>query len=212
MEALGFVFDLDDTLYPERDYVRSCFRWIAPRIGGEGVFEELWRRFEAGERDPISEVPVARGIREPRKAGLIAEMRAHAPDLALDDGAAALIAALRDAKRSFSIVTNGRSASQRAKIAALGLGDAAAIIISEEFGAEKPDAALFRAIEREHPAQRHLFVGDNPAIDFEGPNALGWMTARLVRGDSVRREAINPRDGMRAQRVIASLTELIPLI
>jgi putative hydrolase of the HAD superfamily len=212
MEELGFVFDLDDTLYPERDYVRSCFRWIAPRLGGEGLFDELWRRFEAGERDPISAVAAAHGIDERQKAGLVAEMREHSPDITLDEGAAALIAGIRGAGRRFSIITNGRSLTQRAKIAALGLGDAAAIVISEEFGAAKPDAALFRAIERHHPARRHLFAGDNPAVDFEGPNALGWMTAMVDRENGVKREAFGPREGQRAQRVISSLAELIALV
>jgi putative hydrolase of the HAD superfamily len=212
MEALGFVFDLDDTLYPERDYVRSCFRWIAPRLGGESVFDDLWRRFEAGERDPIGAVAAAHGVDERHKARLVAEMREHSPDITLDEGAAALIAGLRGAGRRFSIITNGRSLTQRAKIAALGLGDAAAIVISEEFGAAKPDAALFRAVERAHPVRRHLFVGDNPAVDFEGPNDLGWMTAMLVRDNGVKREAFEPREGQRAQRIISSLAELIALI
>lgn len=212
MEALGFVFDLDDTLYPERDYVRSCFRWIAPRLGGDGAFDELWRRFEAGERDPIGAVSAERGLSADDKAALVADMRAHPPEIALDDGAAALITTLRAAGRFYSIVSNGRHVTQRAKIRALELEDAAAIVISEEFGAAKPDAALFRAIERDHPARRHLFVGDNPAVDFEGPNALGWATAMLTRPDGVQRAPFAPASSQRPARVIASLAELIPLV
>ncbi len=212
MEPLGFVFDLDDTLYPERDYVRSCFRWIAPHLGGADVFDDLWRRFESGEPDPIGAVAAARGVDERTRAALVDGMRAHAPAIGLDDGAAALIGALRRAGRRFSIVTNGRSRTQRAKIAALGLEDAAAIVISAEFGAAKPDAALFRAAARGHRAARHLFVGDNPAVDFEGPNALGWMTAMLVRGDGVRRAPFTPQALQRAQRTIRTLGELVALI
>lgn len=212
MEALGFVFDLDDTLYPERDYVRSCFRWIAPHLGGDAAFGELWRRFEADEVDPIGTVAAAKGLGEREKSALIAAMRAHAPDIALDEGAASLVAALRRAKRRFSIVTNGRSVTQRAKIAALRLEDAAAIVISEEFGAAKPAPALFRAVEAAHPAERHLFAGDNPAIDFAGPTSLGWTTAMLVRRDGVSREAFMPSKALSAERMISSLAELISLI
>lgn len=212
MEALGFVFDLDDTLFPERDYVRSCFHWIAPHLGGEAAFDELWRRFEAGERDPVGVVAASRGLGEGAKAALVTEMRAHAPDVALDAGAAALIKALRDAGRRFSIVTNGRGVTQRAKIVALGLEDAAAIVISEEFGAAKPDPALFRTVEAKHPARRHLFAGDNPAVDFEGPRSLGWMTAMLARRDGVKRGLFEPEPRQRAERTIASLAELIALI
>lgn len=212
MEPLGFVFDLDDTLYPERDYVRSCFRWIAPQLGGNAAFDELWRRFEAGERDPIGALAAVRGLEAGEKATLVEEMRAHLPDIRLDDGASALLAALRSDARRFSIVTNGRSVTQRRKIAALGLDDALTIVISEEFGAAKPDTALFRAVERAHPALRHIFVGDNPAIDFEGPNALGWQTAMLVRSDGVRRERPSLSPAQQAALTVQSLAELIPLI
>lgn len=212
METLGFVFDLDDTLYPERDYVRSCFRWVAPRLGDSLLFDELWRRFEAGERDPIGAVAAARGVSEADKAMLIDEMRAHAPAITLDDGAAALIEALRRAKRRFSIVTNGRSLTQRAKIAALDVGDAAVIVVSEEFGAAKPDASLFEAVEKGHPAQRHLYAGDNPLIDFQGPHTLGWMTAMLARPDGVRRDIHASSPSQSAARTIQSLSELMPLV
>jgi len=47
------VFDLDDTLYLERDYVRSGFRavdaWLASR-GILGFFGEAWANFENGLR------------------------------------------------------------------------------------------------------------------------------------------------------------------
>src|SRR3989442_4793386 len=47
------VFDLDDTLYPEREYVLSGFRqvarWCGQTVGAshDGVFEELRSLFEA---------------------------------------------------------------------------------------------------------------------------------------------------------------------
>jgi putative hydrolase of the HAD superfamily len=212
MEPLGFVFDLDDTLYRETDYVRSCFRWIAPRLGGEGATEKLWALFEKGERDPVGLIAAERGVSESEKAKLVAEMRAHDPAIALDPAAEALIARLRRSGRKFSIVTNGRSVTQRRKIAALGLEDAAAIVISEEFGAAKPDPALFRAVPPKHPAARHLFVGDNPAIDFEGPNALGWSTVMLAREGAVKRAAVTPSPAQRPARTVASLADLQDLL
>ncbi len=212
MEALGFVFDLDDTLYAERDYVRSCFRWIGARLGDGGASDDLWRLFDAGERDPVGVIALRHGLGDMAKSKLIEEMRAHAPSIALDRGAQAALARLREQGRAFSIVTNGRSVTQRCKIAALGLEDAKAIVISEEFGVAKPDAALFRAVEARHLAHRHLYVGDNPAIDFEAPNALGWMTAMIRREGGVRRAPFEPAPAQRAQRAVDSLESLIPLI
>ncbi len=212
MEALGFVFDLDDTLYAERDYVQSCFRLIGPRLGGSDVAEELWRLFESGEGNPIGEIARRNGIPEDTKEILIAEMRGHTPRIALDRGAELLIERLRAMSRRFSIVTNGRSVTQRRKIEALEIADAAGIIISEEYGAAKPDVSLFHAAAAAQPASRYIYVGDNPALDFEGPNSLGWMTVMLRRDNAVRRRGFAPSQVQRPQRIIDSLEELVALI
>ena len=46
------AFDVDDTLYLERDYVRSGFRAVAERVrrdhGLEGFFEGAWDAFSSG--------------------------------------------------------------------------------------------------------------------------------------------------------------------
>ncbi|MFN0023044.1 MAG: HAD family hydrolase [Parvularculaceae bacterium] len=216
MEELGFVFDLDDTLYPERDYVRSCFRWVAAQLGDrlapDTIYTELSRLFDAGDPDPVGIVCAGLSIGAIEKLSMIDAMRAHAPSIALDPGAAALIGALRGRGRRFSIITNGRSVTQRRKIEALGLGDAAAIIVSEEFGAAKPDLRLFKAVAAAHPARRHIFAGDNPAIDFAGPNALGWMSVMLAREDGVRRAVFEPAMVQQPQRTVASLDELMDLL
>ena len=212
MDRLGFVFDLDDTLYPERDYVRSAFRWIASALGEADIFASMWRRFEAGESDPIGALALERQLTTVQKTSLVAAMRAHEPDLVLDAGAAALLAALRSAGSKFAIITNGRSVTQRRKIAALGVEDAAAILISEETGAAKPDPLMYRLAANRCGAARHLYVGDNPAIDFAAPNALGWMTAMIERQDGVRRETDEPSAAQRPQRVIGSLADLLPLV
>jgi FMN phosphatase YigB (HAD superfamily) len=57
-----------------------------------------------------------------------------------------------------------------------------------------------------------LFAGDNPACDFEGPNALGWVTAMLVRPNGVKRAPFTPTPNQRAGRSVSTLAELIPLI
>jgi len=52
-----YVLDIDDTLYLERDYVRSGFcavgRWLAEHQNVEDFFERAWALFEAGARGNI---------------------------------------------------------------------------------------------------------------------------------------------------------------
>jgi len=52
----GVVFDMDDTLYSERDYVRSGFGVVAQHAASTTdeatiLFAWLWSAFEAGRRD-----------------------------------------------------------------------------------------------------------------------------------------------------------------
>ena len=51
------VFDLDDTLYLERDYVRSGFfavgRYLEERHDLQGFESAAWQEFEAGRRGDI---------------------------------------------------------------------------------------------------------------------------------------------------------------
>ena len=52
------VFDLDDTLFPERQYVQSGFRAVSAylrekELVGQDVFPAMWRRFNAGEHSEI---------------------------------------------------------------------------------------------------------------------------------------------------------------
>ena len=84
------VFDLDDTLFLERDYVRSGFRavgeFVRRRLAVRGFFGAAWKRFEAGERSLIFDRALAdRGVRPGR--GIVRELlsvyRTHDPRVRL---------------------------------------------------------------------------------------------------------------------------------
>ena len=56
-DRIHFVFDLDDTLYPEKTYVRSALSFVAQGIasqfGETDAFARLMAMSEAGEKNPI---------------------------------------------------------------------------------------------------------------------------------------------------------------
>ena len=77
---------------------------------------------------------------------------------------------------SLAIVTNGRARCQNAKIDYLGIRHLfQVIIISEEFGAKKPDPKIFEACLNELGcgASNAIFIGDNPQNDLEPAKKLG---------------------------------------
>ncbi len=113
------------------------------------------------------------------------ELSTHLPPL--DDATATLLAALDGSRLPWGIVTNGSSQNQRRKLRHLGLESrAGCILISEEIGLRKPDAAIFRlAAERlGAPIPQVLFVGDHPEADVVGAGSAGMQTAWLHRNRS----------------------------
>ena len=209
----AFVFDLDDTLYPEREFVSSCFVWFANAVGDAAAKSTLEASFEAGDKDPIGSLCTDREIDNAEKKRLVAEMRAHSPDISLASDAGRLLERLRIEGRGFSIITNGRSVTQRRKLEALGLLDAHTITISEEVGAEKPDPAIYAPAVEAYPNARCIYVGDNPRKDFITPNKLGWLSVmRRHDGRGIHAQDADVPASWRAKRSVGSLDELVDLL
>lgn len=83
---------------------------------------------------------------------------------------------VRSAGYATAVLTNGPSDGQRAKIAALGLGDLVdSVHISAECGVAKPDAAAFRCVLRQLavPAHRAVMLGDDARSDVAAARAAG---------------------------------------
>ena len=60
-------------------------------------------------------------------------------------------------------------------------GDDDNIIISEEFGSEKPSLKNYQVVmDKFSEQQKFIYVGDNPAKDFIAPNQLGWDSVCLL--------------------------------
>jgi putative hydrolase of the HAD superfamily len=215
-EKRYWVFDLDDTLYPEKDYVRSALMYLGAeveRVFGEVHFTDLlldlWLQ---GVEDPIAQGWLQRAVPDTARTPIIDAMRAHVPSIALSVGASALIGHLRRLNQAYAIVTDGRSITQRAKIAALGCNDAKFISISEEAGLSKLDPKRFMAVATIFPPGKINYVGDNPAKDFFAPKQLGWATIMLDhKGQGVHSQCLPNDPAYHPDQVVADLIELLPL-
>ena len=184
------VFDIDDTLYLERDYVRSGFdavgRWAAKWIHIEDFAEQCWRRFSAGRRRSIFDEVLRESGRKANPelvSALVEVYRTHTPSIALaPDASEALEAISRVA--SIAVISDGPAASQSRKAEALGLGSfAAPIVLTEILGTEfrKPHPRAFELVSQCRPASVCAYIADNPLKDFAAPKQLGWITVRVRR-------------------------------
>ncbi len=83
------------------------------------------------------------------------------------------------------VVTNGGSETQLGKLRNTGIAAlVAACVVSEEFGARKPDPAIFRHALNLIGAKSDstLFVGDNVEEDIVGANRINMRTAWMSLG------------------------------
>ena len=112
-------------------------------------------------------------------------------------------------------VTDGRTATQRNKIEALGL-DAFfgnQIYISEAEGIDKTSTHSFERIMDALPAERYVYVGDNPAKDFVAPNRLGWLTVCLRGTDrNVHPQNIEVGESYSPKITVDSIADLCNVI
>ncbi|MCX7828191.1 MAG: HAD family hydrolase [Thermanaerothrix sp.] len=189
----GVVFDLDDTLYFEEDYVRSGFSHVASAVAAAcgldpcEVFGFLWRGFLQGVRgssfDALLECfPLAAERFTP--LDLVRIYREHRPRIGLGDETLELLSYLRDLGLWLGVISDGPLESQRRKASALGLDQLFhRVILTDRYGRDfwKPSEGAFRMVEEESGLRGALlcYVGDNPQKDFTAPNRLGWLTVRF---------------------------------
>lgn len=176
-----FVFDLDDTLYHEIDFLKSGYRYIASLLSPEnpeGLYAQMLDLYR--QKQNVFDWLVDK-YQEHRpgttKTWLLQQYREHIPSIQLHPAAKNFLQNLRLHNVPLGLITDGRSITQRNKIAALGLSKYFTdVVISEEFGSEKPDERNFIHFQNQHPGSNFYFFADNTNKDFIVPLKLGWRT------------------------------------
>ena len=184
----GVIFDLDDTLYSEKQYVRSGYKKIGEFLGRGDAAEKLWSYFEDGKQ--AIDAYLTEIGEEDKKSECLKVYREQKPEIALYEGAIETILYLKAKGIKIGIITDGRPEGQRNKLKALGLVDVVDdIIITDELGGpqfRKPCDIAFRIIQNRwrFPYEHIVYVGDNLNKDFQACRQLGmrWKYFRNKDG------------------------------
>jgi len=183
-----FVLDLDDTLYLERDYVRSGFiavdHWLSRHLKIDYFFENAWERFETGERQKIFDFILKQlNIFTPELVQTLVKIyQCHLPDITLLPDAKSFLE--RHGRESLALVSDGHSETQWMKIRALGVEKYfKKIIVTDDRGKAfwKPHPWAFMSIRGDMPPECCTYIGDNPLKDFDAPFKLGWSPSIRLR-------------------------------
>jgi putative hydrolase of the HAD superfamily len=216
----SIVFDLDDTLYPERDYVLSGFKAVAhwaeehASIPFEQGYRELKNLFESGVRGntfnhwlAIHDLPIGDRL----LSQLIRVYREHEPDLEPFPEIPAFLESIHH--RCFlGLLSDGYLTVQRRKLTALRLAHHFdAVVFSDQWGRRscKPSIKPFKAVlELLHSeAARSIYVADNPLKDFFGARQLGMFSVRVRRPNGEYASLSPPTAQHAPDLTIESLTE-----
>jgi putative hydrolase of the HAD superfamily len=218
----ALIFDLDDTLYREKDFLESGYRAVARHIADnygcdfEFTVAIMMETLNADGRRAVLEVLQKRILDAsvPLDA-LVGIYRRHTPQIQLYPGYLELLQELASSYR-MGIITDGLPEVQDRKVQALGLkGIMDKIIYTWEYGIEKgkPHPLSFSMMLDflEAKPETALFIGDNPEKDCRGAHRAGMRCAQIQHPVQVTC-ANNAADRESPEYVIDSLFQLKPIL
>lgn len=217
------VFDLDDTLYPEREYVRSGYAAVAAYLREtrhhSGAFEGwLWDRFIRGRAkgafDALNE-HFSLHLEKADILELVRVYREHRPQIAPFADIPPLLEAMKK-RVKLGLISDGFLPAQQWKLDVLGLEPCFdAVIFTESLGRKywKPCPVAFENMVQRLgvPHSACVYVADNLTKDFVAPNQLGWKTVHFLRPNQVHANEATAQGGQ-PQYTIKSTEELSSLL
>jgi putative hydrolase of the HAD superfamily len=221
MNKKSIIFDLDDTLYNEIDYLKSAYKEIAATIAkkSSGIFNEenIYNDlcfFYAQKKDTFLEVIEKYNLKNILKEDLLKLYRNHYPSINLIYENENLLKKLKANGHKLGLITDGRTIQQRNKIKALNIEKYFDyILISEEFGTEKPNPSNFNYFVELFGESSFFYVADNVSKDFIAPNNMGWKTICLMdNGKNIHKQQFKISEAYLPHFKIHNLREILNLI
>lgn len=213
MKTKYLIFDLDDTLIYEIDFLKSAFRSIARKLDASDsitLYEKMWLDYRNKE-DVFGNL--INKYSNVTKDSLLNDYRNHYPTISLIEGVNEVLFWTKQLNYKLGVITDGRSVTQRNKLQATQIESLFdKIVISEEFGSTKPNEGNY-SFFHEEKIDSYYYIGDNPKKDFITPNRLGWTSVCLLdKGCNVHPQIFDYGSEFLPKVKINSLLELKEII
>ncbi len=217
------LFDLDDTLYPEIEFVKSGFTAVARHLASkhnlnaDSLFQQMLDILQRDGRGKIFDTLLEKlGLFSGETVRTLVDLyRSHQPSISLYPDTLPVLENLRRNGIKIGIITDAMASVQKNKVKALGLGNSFDIIIyTEELGegCSKPSPVPFKTAldSLKMPAPDAAYIGDDPSKDFLAPNNLGMLTVQVARQAPPDFKPFPPPTG--AKYVVKDLAGIFPII
>ena len=213
------VFDMDDTLFPERDFVKSGFLavddFLLTNYKINGFYEKAWEKFCFGERQYIFNKTL-NDLEYPDNPEVLVKKlltvyRTHNPRIKLFDDAKW---ALQFYSKTYplALLSDGYLQTQKNKAEALDISHYFDKIYFTDYWGQnfwKPNTFVFEILQKDFYEKNdsYVYISDNPLKDFIAPNKIGWKSIYIKREFGIYNDIDVPSHG-KPNIIISSLYDL----
>ena len=204
------VFDLDDTLYNEIDFVKSGLRAVSTLFNNSSdTYNSLMSIFNQYGSGKVFNHYLSTHPSSIKLEDCIEKYQQHYPAIALSSMVEDVLNKL-SSSFSLGLLTDGNPVTQKNKFQALGLSAYFDFIVfSGEHQLSKPDQRLFKMFENHYSNNNDFYyIADNLNKDFIAPNQLGWTSIQVKNPVGIYRNAI-AKDFQLPKKTISSINELL---
>lgn len=195
MNVKVIVFDLDDTLYNEIDYVKSGFIEVSKYFAHKHTLDEssfyklLMENLELHGRGKVfdSTLSYFKILNKANIKKCISIYRMHLPKIKLPKESRSIINYYKAFNIPLYVVTDGNKLVQYNKIKGLNIEeDFNKVFITHRYGVKnaKPSPYCFMKIAQREKVYHSdiVYIGDNINKDFVALKPMGFRTIRVING------------------------------
>lgn len=172
------VFDLDDTLYDEVDFVKSGFKEIANYLKDEKYYNFMCEVFESEGSGKVFNKLIEKFSLDVNINKLIEIYRFHIPNIVLPSESLELLKFAKEFKTA--LISDGHYIMQKNKFDALGLNSFVEYpIFTDFYQTNKPELKPYNMVmDKYKDEEKFVYISDNPKKDFKAVAKLGWTGIR----------------------------------
>lgn len=220
VKAKAVLFDLDDTLISEKEYIKSGYKHISKILGRKldkdekELYELLLKLLGESSQNVFNRLLEKFEFNYTRNDILyfVEEYRNHLPKIVFFDDVLPFLDILKNKEIKTGIITDGYLNAQQQKIKAVGASNYFDnIIVTDELGREfwkphpKPFEIMKHVLDVEYDEM--VYIGDNPKKDFYISSIYPIKTIRVKRENGVYATS-EYFQGVKEDITISSLKEI----